>query len=91
MEARTQQVNRSHRATSPLARSHNRMIKFLNKEVEWIDTQLEKCVAKVDQWKRTSEILLSAPGIGNGVAYSLLGELPELGKLSNKKISALAA
>lgn len=89
MESRTQEINRNHRATNPLARSHNRMIKFLNKEVEWIDTQLEKCVAKVDQWKRTSEILLSAPGIGNGVAYTLLGELPELGQLSNKKISAL--
>ena len=65
------------------------MIKFLNKEVEWIDTQLDKCVAEIAQWKRTSQILLSAPGIGHGVAYTLLGELPELGQLSYKKISAL--
>lgn len=89
MEARTQELNRNHKATNPLVRSHNRMLKFLNKEIEWIDTQLDKCVAAIDQWKNTAQILLSTPGIGNGVAYSLLGELPELGQLSNKKISAL--
>lgn len=89
METRTQELNRKHKATSPLARSHNRMIKFLDKEVQWIDAQLDKCVAEIEQWKRTAQILLSAPGIGNGVAYTLLGELPELGQLSNKKISAL--
>ena len=65
------------------------MIKFLNKEVEWIDTQLDKSVADIAQWKRTSQILLSAPGIGHGASYTLLGELPELGQLSYKKISAL--
>ena len=90
MQTRTQELNREHKATSPLARSHTRMIKFLKKEIEWIDTQLEKCVTQVHEWVRTSQILLSAPGIGTGVAYTLLGELPELGQLSNKKISALA-
>jgi len=90
METRTQEINRKHKATSPLARSHNRMIKVIDKEVEWIDVQLDKCVAGIVEWKHTAKILLSAPGIGNGVAYTLLGELPELGQLSNKKICALA-
>lgn len=89
METRTQELNRQHKATTPLARSHARMIKFLKKEIEWIDAQLEKCVTQVQEWTRTTEILLSTPGIGTGVAYTLLGELPELGELSNKKISAL--
>ena len=35
-------------------------------------------------------MLLSAPGVGNGVTYTILGELPEIGTISNKKISALA-
>ena len=89
MKARTQELNRSHKATVPLGGSHTRVIKFPNKEVEWVDTQLDKCVDEIAQWKRTSQILLSAPGIGHGVAYTLLGELPELEQLSNKKISAL--
>ena len=29
------------------------------------------------------------PGIGDGVAFTLLAELPELGRLSNRQISAL--
>ena len=89
MEARTQELNRNHKADIALSRSHTRMIKFLDKEFQWIDSQLEKCVSNIDQWKRTSQILLSAPGIGTGVAYTLLGELPELGQVSNRQISAL--
>ncbi len=43
----------------------------------------------MSEWRRTCEILLSAPGIGDGVAYTLLGELPELGHLTNRQIAAL--
>ena len=89
MESRTQELNRNHKATTALARSHARALKFLNKEIEWVDSLLEKCVTKISQWQRTSDILLSTPGIGTGVAYTLLGELPELGQLSNRQISAL--
>lgn len=89
MESRTQELNRKHKADTALTRSHTRMLKFLDKEIQWIDNQLEKCVSQIDQWKRTAKILLSAPGIGTGVAYTLLGELPELGQLSSRKISAL--
>ena len=35
------------------------------------------------------EVLSSVPGIGDGVTYTLLGELPELGKLSHRQIAAL--
>lgn len=30
------------------------------------------------------------PGIGDGVAYTLLGELPELGQLTSRQIAALS-
>ncbi|MDZ7783571.1 MAG: transposase [Halioglobus sp.] len=32
---------------------------------------------------------MSVPGVGNGVAYTLLGELPELGELSQRQVAAL--
>jgi len=89
MEARTQELNRVQRAPKTVVRSHNALIKTLDKEVAWIDQKLDKQVHEIVEWKRTAEILLSAPGIGTGVAYTLLGELPELGTLSNKKIGAL--
>jgi len=53
MESRTQELNRNHKATTALARSHARALKFLNKEIEWVDVQLEKCVTKITQWQRS--------------------------------------
>lgn len=88
-EARTQELNRQHKAPKVLQPSHKRMLKILNKEITWVDEKLVKEVAEVAEWQRTHEILISVPGIGNGVAFTLLGELPELGELSNRQISAL--
>lgn len=90
MDSRTQELNRQHKACKAMYRSHARLIKVLDLEVARIDALLEKRVNEIDQWQRTAQILLSAPGIGTGVTYTLLGELPELGKLSNRKIAALA-
>ena len=86
-EARTQELNRQHKAPKILAASHKRLLKILDKEIVWINDRLTKEVQLVTEWQRTYEILSSAPGIGDGVAYTLLGELPELGKLSNREIA----
>lgn len=89
MEARTQELNREQKAQSVLQRSHNRMIKFIEKELEWVNTKLNKEVALVTEWQKTFDLLLSVPGIGPGVAYTLLGELPELGQLTSRQVGAL--
>lgn len=89
MEARTQELNRQHRDLRCLVASHRRLLKSLEKEIDWVDTRLRKAVADVDAWQRTLDILLSVPGIGEGVAYTLLGELPELGALSQREVAAL--
>jgi transposase len=69
--------------------THARLIKVLEKEIEWVNKLLTKAVNEVTEWQRTYEILSSAPGIGDGVAFTLLGELPELGSLTGRQISAL--
>lgn len=89
MEARTREINRLHKADKALKASHERLIKCLEKEVAWVQDKLKKAVAVVDEWKRTYELLSSVPGVGDGVAHTLLGELPELGALNNKQIAAL--
>lgn len=50
---------------------------------------IAKAVSEVTEWQRTYEILNSVPGVGDGVTFTLLGELPELGQLSPRKIAAL--
>ena len=88
-EARTQELNRQHKAPTALAATHRRMLKVLDKEIAWVNEQLDKAVSAISEWQQTYNIVMSIPGIGVGVAYTLLGELPELGKLTNRQISAL--
>lgn len=91
-ETRTQELNRYHKAPTTLSASHTRLLKLVDKEIAWLDDKLAKEVAEVaevTEWRRTYEILSSTPGIGDGVAFTLLGELPELGKLSSRQVAAL--
>lgn len=89
-DTRTQELNRLQKAPKVLIPSHRRLIKQVEKDILWVNEQLKKEVSAITQWQRTYEILSSAPGIGDGIAYTLLGELPELGQLSNRQISALS-
>lgn len=89
MESRTQELNRKHKAEKAMQASHNRALKFIDKEIEWVNVRLEKEVTDVTEWQNTHRLLLSVPGIGDGVAYTLLGELPELGSLTNRQVGAL--
>ena len=53
------------------------------------EAKLKAAVDAVPQWQQRREQLLSVPGVGEVVVYTLMGDLPELGKLNQKKIAAL--
>lgn len=88
-DMRTQELNRQHKAPAVLAATYKRVIKVLDKDIDWVNKLLVKAVSEVTEWQRTYDIVSSTPGIGDGVAFTLLGELPELGNLSARKIAAL--
>lgn len=88
-EMRTQVLNRAHRAQKITVASHRRLLKLLDKEIVEVDAKLSKEVASIGEWQRNREIIHSVPGLGDGVAFTLLGELPELGQLTHRQISAL--
>lgn len=88
-ECRVQELNRQQKAPLAIARSHARLIKVLDKDIEWVNSLLAKAVAEVSEWQQTHQLLSTVPGIGDGVIFTLLGELPELGHLSHRQISAL--
>lgn len=90
MEQRTRELNRLQKAEKFMQASHRRMIKFIEKDIVWADKHLAATVDTVEEWQATYTIITSVPGIGDGVAYTLLGELPELGQLSNRQIAALS-
>lgn len=88
-EMRTQELNRAHRAQKVTATSHRRLLKLLDKEIAEINDKLAQEVTGIDEWQRTYDIISSVPGLGDGVAFTVLGELPELGHLTNRQIAAL--
>lgn len=88
-EMRTQEINRLHKAQRHVARSHRATIKLLDREIAWVNEKLAKGLASISEWQATYELISTVPGIGDGVAYTLLGELPELGTLTHRQIAAL--
>ena len=66
-----------------------RMIKVLNKEIKAIEQAMASLIKQDDTLKNKSLLLESIQGIGTASAITLLTSVPELGSLSNKKISSL--
>jgi transposase len=65
------------------------VLKSIQSEVTKVDKKLDQAIAKVPLWKERVELLMSAHSVGRVLAYTLLSELPELGRLNRQKISAL--
>lgn len=89
VEMRTKELNRSHIMGKSIERSCRRMIKTFDIEIARIEKQLNKFVQEQDEWATRKEILISAPGVGDTLVYTLLADMPELGTLTNKQASAL--
>lgn len=89
MEMRTQELNRLQIMGKQIAASCKRLLNHLDKEVARIEAMLDEQVDAEDEWAEKKELLMSAPGIGNTMVYTLLADLPELGTMSNKQAAAL--
>lgn len=69
--------------------SIKRIIKVLNKEIKAIEKAMADLIKQDDILKNKSTLLESIQGIGAASAITLITSVPELGSLSNKKISSL--
>ena len=89
MEMRTQELNRLGIMGKRLETSCKRMIKAIKTEIRRMEKLLDKLVEEQQEWAEKKTILLTAPGVGNTLVYTLLADLPEIGTLSNKQTAAL--
>lgn len=89
MEMRTQELNRVKIMGKSLEASCKRIIKVLDKEIERLEKSLSEYVDEQSEWSEKRELLISTPGVGNTLVYTLLADLPEIGTLNNKEIGAL--
>jgi transposase len=70
-------------------RSIKRIIKQLDKEIDKIEALIRTDIDADDHLKKSMKQLMQVPGVGDVTVLTLLTQLPELGKLSNKEIAAL--
>jgi transposase len=64
-------------------------LRWLEREVARVDRDLDRWIAEDPDRVETDAILQSTPGVGGVVARTLIADLPELGKLGKREISAL--
>ncbi len=86
---RTQEVNRMQNMGKAFESSCKRIIRTLDTEIKRMEVRLASHVEQQAEWSEKQTLLKSAPGVGDTLIYTLLADLPELGTLNNREISAL--
>lgn len=69
--------------------SVKKVLRLLDQECQDLDRDIARLIESDDDWRNTSRILDSVPGIGPDTANQLVTDLPELGKLNRQEIAAL--
>lgn len=73
----------------PVRKSLKAHITYLERELRMTDTGLGEMVRRSPAWRERDDLLQSVPGVGRVVSFTLLAELPELGRLSRRAIAKL--
>lgn len=81
--------NRLSQAPAVLKKSVADHIRWLERQLEGLDKELEVLIRQSPLWQDTYQILRSVPGVGPTLATALVAGLPELGHLGRKPIAAL--
>jgi transposase len=89
IDTRTAYKNRL-KTASETARKHIQpLLDELEKSIASVEAELKQAVKGNAEDAKRAALLRTAPGIGPIIAATLVGELPELGRLSRREISAL--
>ena len=65
------------------------VIEALERQIEALDGDIDLQVKDSPAWRAREDLLRSVPGVGPATARTLIAELPELGKLTRRRIAAL--
>jgi transposase len=70
-------------------KSIKKHISFLERELHLAESDVEDAVRKSPLWRERDDLLQSVPGVGRVLSFTLLSDLPELGRLSRREIAKL--
>lgn len=85
----TAERNRLGVARTPVRGSLKKHIAYLERELRMTESELRELIEASPVWRVHDEILQSVPAIGTVTSQTLLAELPELGQLTHKQVTAL--
>lgn len=88
---RTAERNRLHQGPTGLVKQGLQAhVKYIEAGIAELDEEVASRIKAHPDWGPRDAILRSIPGVGNQTSSALLGHLPELGRLTGKRIAALA-
>ncbi len=89
LDMATMEKNRLSIMPKALHAGINQVLKYLQKQLLRIEKNLDQKIAQQPHWQAKRDLLMGVNGIGKVLTYTLLSDLPELGKLNRKQIAAL--
>jgi transposase len=89
IEMLTAEKNRLSSARHAVRKSVTAHIGWLEREVAQTDRDLAHTIHESPVWRDKDDLLRTVPGVGPGLARTLIVDLPELGTLGRRQIAAL--
>jgi len=80
---------KKHRPNKRMLASIERLLVALHKELSDLDGQIREAIKASPIWREKDDLLQSVPSIGPAIASRMLAEMPELGDLDRREITAL--
>jgi transposase len=85
----TAEKNRLAVATKRLGKDIQAHIRWLEKRISDVDSQISQSIRQSPLWREKDQLLQSVPGVGPVLSHTLITQVPELGTLNRKAIAAL--
>lgn len=85
----TAEKNRLRTATPRVQPQVQEHIRWLEQHLEELDKDLKGMIRSTPAWRIKEKILSSAPGVGPVLTFTLVAQVPELGLLNRRQVSAL--
>ncbi len=89
VEMLSAEKNRRSSLRAKMRQHLDRHIEWLEEEIRTLDEEIEQLSQARAEWQSRITLLKSVPGVGPVIATTLVAALPELGRVSDKRISAL--
>lgn len=87
---RVAEQNRLHQNPTPVVRvGIEAHIGYLTAQIDEADRSAGEAIQAKEEWRLRDAVLQSMPGVGKQTSRVLVGSLPELGRLSSKKMASL--